>query len=117
AKLHSLRRTLSASAGEVVLSDEFELEDPLPATVTLLTPSPVRVIGKNRLEIGGVLLETENIDFDSMEKMPVLDMFSYGAPAYSWNCSLTALRFKTGGTKYRFVFRPQVGRAGSEEKP
>ena len=117
AKLRLFRRTLSAAAGEVILSDEFELEDPLPAAVTLLTPSPVRVIGKNRLEIGGVLLETENIDFDSMEKMPVLDMFSYGAPAYSWNCSLTALRFKTGGTKYRFVFRPQVGRAGSEEKP
>ena len=54
--------------------------------------------------IGDTVLETENITFDSMEEMPRLELRD--RPCV-WNCSLTALRFKATGPKYRFVFRPQ----------
>ena len=104
AGVKSFLRTLESSGNAVAVSDDFSLEKPLSATVTLLTPAKVRIIGKNRLMIGDTVLETENITFDSMEEMPRLELRD--RPCV-WNCSLTALRFKATGPKYRFVFRPQ----------
>lgn len=105
AGVKSFLRTLEASGNAVTVSDDFSLEKPLSATVTLLTPAKVRIIGKNRLSIGDTVLETENIAFDSMEEMPRLELRNH--PGGVWNCSLTALRFKATGPKFRFVFHPQ----------
>ena len=58
----------------------------------------------NHLIIGDTFLETQNITFDSMEEMPRLELRNGSC---LWNCGLTALRFKTAGTKYRFIFSPQ----------
>ena len=65
----------------------------LSATVTLLTPAKVRIFGENRLHIGNVILETENIAFDPMEEMPPMECFRQGHPACIWDHRLTALRF------------------------
>lgn len=105
AKVKYFRRTVENSENAVVLSDDFELEKPLTATVTFMTPAPVQVISKNQLKIGDTILETENITFDSMEKMPLLEVTNQDPSTAIWNGNVTALRFKTDNSKYKFVFK------------
>ena len=105
AGVKSFRRTIDAGENEISVSDDFLLEKPLPATVTLLTPSPVQILDRSHLKIGDTLLETGNISFDAMEKMPLLEGTQLGFPDGIWRCNLTALRFKSDSTKYEFIFK------------
>ena len=105
AGVRSFRRTVDIGEEKITVSDDFSLETPLPATVTLLTPSPVQVIDRNHLKIGSTTLETRNISFDSMEKMPLLEGTQLGFPDGIWRCNLTALRFKSESAKYEFIFK------------
>ena len=105
AGVKSFRRTVDIGENEVSVIDDFSLEKPLTATVIFLTPSPVQVIDRNHLKIGSTTLETRNISFDSMEKMPLLEGTQLGFPEGIWRCNLTALRFKSDSAKYEFIFK------------
>ncbi|MBO4490738.1 MAG: heparinase II/III family protein [Lentisphaeria bacterium] len=105
AGVRSFRRSLDIGEEKITVSDDFSLETPLPATVTLLTPSSVQILDENHLKIGNTTLETRNISFDSMEKMPLLEGTQLGFPDGIWRCNLTALRFKSESAKYEFIFK------------
>ena len=47
----------------------------------------------------------ENIEFESQEKMPLMEGQKPHPEIPIWRCNLTALRFKTDKNNYRFIFR------------
>ena len=99
AGVKSFIRTLDFKPSEVVVEDKFELEKPLDAVITLLTPCDVEIID-GKVRAGNVLIETENIEFFEQKQMPELfcDTSIWGKP-------LNAIRFKSNRNNYKFIFK------------
>ena len=97
--MKSFIRTLDFKPSEVVVEDKFELEKPLDAVITLLTPCDVEIID-GKVRAGNVLIETENIEFFEQKQMPELfcDTSIWGKP-------LNAIRFKSNRNNYKFIFK------------
>ena len=78
------------------MEDDFVLENPLPAVITLLCAVPPTVKDKNLIQLGNVTLKLENIAFDSAEAVPESEKI--------WGKPLTALRLKSDSNNYKLIF-------------
>lgn len=98
-------RTLDVKSDEVIVNDTVELTKPHTVNITFLTPSQVQILNRKTLKIGNVILECENINFESRKKMPLMEGQKPHPEIPIWRCNLTALHFKTDKNNYRFIFR------------
>ena len=98
------RRSLEIKPDLVIVNDTVGLTKPNVINITFLTPSGVQILNSKKLKIGNVILECENIEFESQEKMLLMEGQKPHPEIPIWRCNLTALRFKTDKNNYRFIF-------------
>ena len=97
-------RTLDFKREQVIIEDDFELEKPLPASITLFAAETPEQISENLLKIGRTYLLLEGLTVKNMEEMPELTLRSGDK---LWNKPLTAVRLAGNGTCYRMIFRKE----------
>lgn len=95
-------RTIDIAEDSVSVSDDIALKNHLPVNITLVTvASDIKILSADKLQIGSVILQCENIFYDSSEIKP--DFVSRQGTL--WGLDFTLLHFKTDKLNYKFIFK------------
>ena len=105
AKVKSFERKIQYSSKEVIVEDDFVLEKPLKASVTLLTVCAPEIIDEHTIRLGDVILSLQDIAFVKTSVMPELKHPGSGVLRNIWGADITAITLETEKNQYKMVFK------------